>query len=132
MTELVFWTALSGLLLSLAWLAYVLDRIVVWGLWPALQGPAESRPEQSAWALRHKRAHGVAVEMFVAWGPLAALAAIVAPEDPLPGTLAQIFFFGLLIHNVSYLLGVPVVRTLAFAAGALSSAALALRLIGAI
>ena len=72
MTDLVFWTALSGLLVALAWLLYIADRILVWGLWPALAGRPEDQPQQSEWARRHKRAHTVAVEAFVVWGALAA------------------------------------------------------------
>ena len=129
MTDLVFWTALSGLLVALAWVFYIVDRILVWGLWPALSGRPEDQPQQSEWAKRHKRAHTVAVEAFVVWGALAAMAAATRPEDPYPGTLGMFFFIGLLVHNLAYLLGVPVIRTLAFAAAALCNAALALRLL---
>ncbi|MEM1314867.1 MAG: MAPEG family protein [Pseudomonadota bacterium] len=132
MTDLVFWTALSGLLLSLAWGLYILDRMMTWGVTGAIVGDDGARPAQSPWAQRHKRAHGVAVELFVAWGPLAALAAATRPEDALPGTLAMWFFLGLLAHNVSYLFGVPGLRTASFVVAALSSAALALRLLGAL
>jgi len=132
MSDLVFWTALSGLLLSLAWALYIADRMLTWGPIGAIVGDDGNRPPQSAWAQRHKKAHTVAVELFVAWGPLAALAAISRPEDPYPGMLAMCFFFGLLVHNVSYLLGVPGVRTVSFLVAAFCSAALALRLLGAI
>lgn len=132
MTDLVFWTALSGLLLSLAWVLYIVDRMMTWGVMGAIVGDDGARPAQSPWAQRHKRAHTVAVELFVAWGPLAALAAVTRPDDALPGALAMWFFFGLLVHNVSYLFGIPGVRTISFVVAALSSAALALRLLGVI
>ncbi len=130
MTDLVFWTALSGLYLALAWLPYILNRIAVRGLWGALKTPTGDEPPHSPWAERCKRAHTVAVEAFVAWGPLAALAAVTRPDDPSPGTLAMGFFIGIVGHNISYTFGIPVARTLFFAAAALCSAALALRLIG--
>jgi uncharacterized MAPEG superfamily protein len=90
-----------------------------------------ARP-QSAWAQRAMRAHRVNVEAFVAFGPLAVMAMILIPDDPYPGLLASTFFVGIVAHYIIYCAGIVVLRTLAFAVAALSTAGLALRVLGAI
>ncbi|RMF33732.1 MAG: MAPEG family protein [Alphaproteobacteria bacterium] len=130
MTDLVFYTALSGTWLAIAWLPYILDRIAVRGLMGALANPSPDARPQSPWAVRAKAAHAVGVESFVAFAPLAILAAIRMPDDSYPGILALTYFIGLIAHYVIYALGIPVLRTLAFALAALSTLALGLRVLG--
>ena len=132
MTQLQWFTALSGLWISIAWVPYILDRIMVRGLMGALANPSPDQKPQSAWAQRAKSAHTVAVELYVAFAPLAVLAIITRPEDTYPGILAITFFLGLIGHYVIYALGIPVLRTLAFALAALSTVGLGLRVIGMI
>lgn len=130
MSSLEFYTALSALWLSIAWLPYILDRILVRGLMGALANPSPDQAPQSAWAQRAKRAHTVGVETFVAFGPLAVMAMIRMPEDSYAGTLAMTYFVGIFAHYIIYLLGIVVLRTLAFALAALSTAGLALHILG--
>lgn len=132
MTDLQYWTALSGIWLSIAWLPYILDRIVTRGLMGALANYDPGARPQSAWAQRAMRAHTVAVEAFVAFAPLSVMTMILRPDDAYPGTLAMTFFVGIFAHYIIYCLGIPVLRTLAFALAALSTLALGLRLIGVI
>lgn len=132
MTQLEHYTALSALWIAVAWLPYILDRIMVRGLTGAMANPAKDATPQSPWAQRAMRAHTVAVESFVAFAPLALLAAMKIPQDTFPGTLAMIYFLAILAHYFIYTFGIPVLRTLAFAVAALSTVALALRLVGAI
>ncbi|WP_101068414.1 MAPEG family protein [Roseovarius salinarum] len=132
MTDLERYTLYAALWIAVAWLPYILDRIMVRGLLGAMGNPGPHLAPQSEWAQRAMRAHTVAVESFVAFAPLAVLAAIRMPADPYPGVLAMTYFFALLAHYIVYALGIPVLRTLAFAIAALSSVAMALRLLGAI
>lgn len=130
MTTLEFYTALSALWIALAWLPYVLDRVLVRGLIPAMGNYSPDAKPQSAWAQRAQRAHTVAIESFVPFAALAILAMIKTPEDGYPSILAMSYFFGIFAHYWIYLFGIPVLRTLAFAVAAASTAALGLRVLG--
>ncbi len=130
MSNLVFFTVLSALWLAIAWLPYVLDRILVRGLMGALDNYNPDAKLQSKWAQRAMRAHTGAVEAFAAFAPLAVLAIIRIPDSGLAGTFAMTFFVGIVAHYIVYCLGVIVVRTLAFALAAFSTLGMALLLLG--
>jgi len=132
MNNLQFYTALTALWVALSWLPYILDRMATRGLMGALANYDPNARPQSAWAQRAMRAHRVNVEAFVAFGPLAVMAMILIPEDPYPGLLASTFFVGIVAHYIIYCAGIVVLRTLAFAVAALSTAGLALRVLGTI
>ena len=130
MSQLEFYTGLSAIWIAVAWVPYIIDRIMVRGLMGALDNPSPDLAPQSAWALRAQAAHKVAVEAFVAFAPLAILAMIRIPEDTYPGLLALTFFIGIFAHYVIYTLGITVLRTLSFALAALSTLGLGLRVLG--
>lgn len=129
MTQLQYFTALSGLWVAIAWVPYILDRIMVRGLMGGLANPSPDDIPQSAWAQRAMRAHIVAVEAYVAFAPLAIIAMLTRPDDSYPGTLAMTFTIGLIAHYAIYALGIPVLRTLAFALASLSALGLGLRVL---
>jgi len=130
MSQLEFYTGLSALWIAVAWMPYIIDRIMVRGLMGALANPSPDLAPQSAWAQRAKAAHSVAVQAFAAFAPLAVIAMIRFPEDSYPGLLAMTFFFGIFAHYIIYSLGITVLRTLSFALAALSTLALGLRVLG--
>lgn len=132
MSQLEFFTALSALWIALAWVPYILDRIMVRGLMGALANPSPEAIPQSGWAVRAMAAHKVAVEAFVAFGPLAVFTMMRMPEDSYPGVLAMMFFIGIFAHYWIYVLGIVVLRTLSFALASLSTVALGLRVLGVI
>lgn len=130
MTNLEFYTVLTALWISVAWVPYILDRVMVRGLIGALANYDPNAIPQSAWAQRAQRAHQVAVATFVAFAPLAVMAMIRLPQDTYPGVLAMAFFYGIVAHYIIYCTGIIVIRTLAFVIAALATVALALRLLG--
>ena len=132
MSQLQFYTALTALWIGIAWVPYILDRIAVRGFMGALDNYDPHAIPQSDWAQRAQRAHTVAVEAFAAFAPLAVIAMLTRPEDSYPGVLAMTFFIGLVAHYVIYVLGIVVLRTLAFALAAFSTLGLALRVLGVI
>ncbi|MDQ2090649.1 MAPEG family protein [Marimonas arenosa] len=132
MTQLETYTALAALWLAISWLPYILDRIMVRGLIGATANYDPNATPQTAWAQRAMRAHRVGVEAFVAFGPLAVMAMLMAPDDTYPGILAMTWFYAMLAHYIIYCLGIPVIRTLAFTVAAASTVALGLRLLGMI
>ena len=130
MSQLEFYTGLTALWIAIAWVPYVIDRIMVRGLMGAFANPSDELAPQSAWAQRAKAAHTVAVEMSVAFAPLAILAIIRIPEDSYAGLLAMTLFIGIFTHYIIYSVGIPVLRTLSFTLAALSTIALGLRVLG--
>ena len=132
MSALEFYTSLSAIWIAIAWVPYILDRIMVHGLAGTMANPTPSLAQQSNWALRAKAAHGVAIQAFAAYAPLAILAMIRIPEDGYPGILAMTFFIGIFAHYIIYAIGITVLRTLSFALASLSTLALGLRIINII
>ena len=130
MSQLEFYTGLSAVWIAIAWVPYLLDRIMVRGLVGAMANPTPDLTPQSDWAVRAKAAHVVAIQAFAAFAPLAILAMIRIPEDGYPNILAMTFFIGIFAHYVIYAIGIPVLRTLSFSLAALSTLALGLRVLG--
>ena len=132
MSQLEFYTCLSAVWIAIAWVPYLLDRIMVRGLVGAMANPSPDLAPQSDWAVRAKAAHVVAIQAFSAFAPLAILAMIRIPEDGYPNILAMTFFIGIFAHYVIYAIGITVLRTLSFSLAALSTLALGLRVLGLI
>ena len=130
MSQLEFYTGLSAVWIAIAWVPYLLDRIMVRGLVGAMANPSPNLAPQSDWAVRAKAAHVVAIQAFAAFAPLAILAMIRIPEDGYPNILAMTFFIGIFAHYVIYAIGITVLRTLSFSLAALSTLALGLRVLG--
>ena len=130
MSQLEFYTGLSAVWIAIAWVPYLLDRIMVRGLVGAMANPSPDLAPQSDWAVRAKAAHVVAIQAFSAFAPLAILAMIRIPEDGYPNILAMTFFIGIFAHYVIYAIGLTVLRTLSFSLAALSTLALGLRVLG--
>ena len=130
MSQLEFYTGLSAVWIAIAWVPYLLDRIMVRGLVGAMANPSPDLAPQSNWAVRAKAAHVVAIQAFSAFAPLAILAMIRIPEDGYPNILAMTFFIGIFAHYVIYAIGITLLRTLSFSLAALSTLALGLRVLG--
>ena len=130
MSQLEFYTGLSAVWIAIAWVPYLLDRIMVRGIVGAMANPSPDLTPQSDWAVRAKAAHVVAIQAFSAFAPLAILAMIRIPEDGYPNILAMTFFIGIFAHYVIYAIGITVLRTLSFSLAALSTLALGLRVLG--
>ena len=130
MSQLEFYTCLSAVWIAIAWVPYLLDRIMVRGLVGAMANPSPDLAPQSDWAVRAKAAHVVAIQAFSAFAPLAILAMIRIPEDGYPNILAMTFFIGIFAHYVIYVIGITVLRTLSFSLAAMSTLALGLRVLG--
>ena len=130
MSQLEFYTGLSAVWIAIAWVPYLLDRIMVRGLVGAMANPSPDLAPQSDWAVRGKAAHVVAIQAFSAFAPFAILAMIRIPEDGYPNILAMTFFIGIFAHYVIYAIGITVLRTLSFSLAALSTLALGLRVLG--
>jgi len=129
-TEL-FWLTLTVAMTGLFWVPYILDRIMVRGLMGAMANPSPSDKGQSPWARRLMAAHTNAVENLVIFAPLVLTARALGIATAATAFACALYFWSRLAHVVVYTLGIPVLRTLAFAVGFAAEAVLALTLIGA-
>ncbi len=112
----LFYLTLTAALTGLLWVPYVLDRIVVWGLIPAVSYPTNP-PAQSAWAQRMMKAHGNAVENLVVFAVLVLAAQDLNVSNSATATAAMLYFWARVVHVAAYTFAIPWVRTLAFAVG---------------
>ena len=131
MTTELYWLTLTVLMTALFWLPYILDRIVVRGLITAITGTtAERTDDQSEWAQRAIRAHINAIENLAIMAPAVLIAHVLSISTPVTQTAVMVYFFARLVHFLVYTFGIPVVRTLAFAAGMLCQLAVVLTILG--
>lgn len=131
MTTELYWLTLTTLMTALFWLPYILDRIMVRGLITAITGTtAERTDDQSEWAKRAIRAHTNAIENLAIMAPAVLVAHALGISTPVTQTAVMVYFLARLVHYVVYTAGIPVVRTLAFAAGMLCQLAVLFAILG--
>ena len=118
MTTELYWMTLTVFMTALFWLPYLIDRVAVRGLWPAISGTLpEGDGPHSMWAQRAIRAHENAVENLAIFVPLVLTAHVLAISTPATRMAAVVYFAARLVHFVVYTAGVPLGRTLAFTVG---------------
>ena len=128
MTPALLYLALACAFTGLLWLPYVVDRLHVRG-WADTLGYPERPAPPSRWARRLIRAHANAVENLAVFAPLVLVAHAAQVDGTAVGTAAGVYFFARVVHAAAYTFAVPVVRTLAFAAGFAAQAVIALRIL---
>ena len=126
MSNEMYWLVLTVAMTGLFWLPYILDRIMVRGLMPTMANPSPSDKPQSAWAQRMIAAHTNAVENLVVFAPLVLTTQLLNIATPTTAFACGLYFWSRLVHVVVYTLGIPVLRTLAFAGGFVAQALLVL------
>ena len=100
---------------ALLWLPYVGNRIFELGPWATLKVP-KLQPN-APWAERLMRAHANAIENLVIFALLVLVIEKTGMSTSSTTTACAVYFFARLVHVIAYVLAVPVIRTLAFAAG---------------
>src|SRR6478735_10360030 len=130
MTKELLWLTLTIVLTGLMWVPYIIDRAMVRGLMGTMANPSRNDKPQSAWAQRLYFAHTNAVENLINFAPLVLI--LDAQGHSTEGTViaCAVYFWARLAHAVVYTMGVPVLRTLAFAAGFVAQVTLALAVFG--
>ena len=103
-------------LTALMWVPYILNMIVVRGLVDAVGYPDDPKP-MAPWATRMKAAHYNAVENLVVFGALVLIAHAGGVSNDATALACAIYFWSRVVHLVVYTLGIPWIRTLAFAVG---------------
>src|SRR5262249_16469071 len=115
MSKELLWLTLTVILTGLMWVPYILDRIMVRGLMAAMDNPSRRDKPQSAGAQGLYSAHTNAVENLVIFAPLVLILDAQGHSTAATATACAVYFWARLAHAVVYTMGVPVLRTLAFA-----------------
>lgn len=126
----LFWLVITTILTALIWVPYIINRIAENGLWPALRNPNPDTRPRAEWAHRAESAHRNAVENLVIFAPLVLAVHATGVATPLTAGAAMIYFFARAAHLVIYILGIPLLRTIAFFIGFVAQMALGLTLLG--
>ena len=94
-----------------------------------LAGNRESMGDLTGFAGRARRAHLNMIENMVLFTALVLVAAVAGKANAMTAMGALIFFWARLIYAVIYLLGIPWLRTLAWAVSVVGMVMIALQLI---
>ena len=130
MSRELMWLTLTVILTGLLWIPYILDRILVRGLMGAMANPSRNDKPQAAWAQRLYFAHTNAVENLVIFAPLVLILDAQGHSTQSTAIACAVYFWARLAHALVYVLGIPVLRTLAFTVGFLAQVALVLAIFG--
>jgi len=130
MSRELMWLTLTVALTGVLWIPYILNRIAVRGLSSAMDNPAREDKPHSPWAQRLLFAHENAVENLVIFAPLVLILDVIGHSTQATVIACAVYFWARLAHAIVYTLGVPVMRTLAFAAGFAAQATLVLAVFG--
>ena|SRR6187455_1942565 len=130
MTKELLWLTLTIILTGVLWVPYIIDRIQVRGLMAAMDNPSRRDKAQSPWAQRLYFAHTNAVDNLVIFAPLVLMLDALGHSSTATVWACAVYFFARLTHAIVYALGIPVVRTLAFAVGFACQAVLVLAVFG--
>lgn len=114
-TELTYLVATCVLSLVM-WAPYILGRISAWGLIETMGYPQRELP-QPDWAIRMRNAHRNLTENLVPFAGLVIVVHLAGLANDVTALGATIFFFARCAHVIVYTAGIPVARTLTFAAG---------------
>ncbi len=130
MSRELMWLTLTVILTGLLWVPYILDRILVRGLMGAMANPSRNDKPQAAWAQRLYFAHTNAVENLVIFAPLVLILDAQGHSTQSTAIACAVYFWARLAHVIIYVMGIPVLRTLAFAAGFVAQVVLVLAIFG--
>ncbi len=130
MSRELMWLTLTVILTGVLWIPYILNRIVVRGLMGAMANPSSNDTPQSPWAQRLYFAHTNAVENLVIFTPLVLILDLQHHSTQSTALACAVYFWARLAHVIVYTLGIPVLRTLAFAVGFAAQVVLAAAVFG--
>jgi uncharacterized MAPEG superfamily protein len=114
MTPELKYLAMISVFTSLMWMPYILNVIGRNKLSDAVGYP-DSPLAMAPWAERLKKAHYNAVENLVVFAALVLIANALDISNNATISAAAAYFWARLVHAGAYTLGLPWVRTLAFA-----------------
>ena len=121
---LLVWSAVLTVLLAVVGATGAMLQV---GL-PMLAGNRENVPEITGWAGRAMRAHRNMLENLILFAILVLVAKAIGVSNGMTVLGAEVFVAGRVAHAVLYIIGVPWLRTAAFAASLVGLAMILLQL----
>jgi uncharacterized MAPEG superfamily protein len=117
MTTDLMYLAYTAMLTAALWIPYIASQLITNGmLSPANYKDPTPRPVPD-WGKRADRTYLNAVESFAPFAALVIIAQVAHKADHMTAMWSMAFFWLRVTHAVVYLIGLPFVRTVAFAAG---------------
>ena len=113
----IYWLTLTTLMTGLLWLPYIANQLIVMGPWRAVSNSDPEAVQRSDWAKRATAGHRNAVENLVVFAPLAIAVHVSGVGSETTATACMVYFWVRSAHYLIYILAIPVLRTLMFAAG---------------
>ncbi len=110
----LFWLTLTVGLCLVIWIPYT---ALYGGIVGLKSGTTDTPPTERlpVWAQRCHRAHMNLLETLLPFATLVLILQVTAKADSSTATAAAVFFFARVAHIILYTLGVPFLRTPAFA-----------------
>jgi len=121
---------LTSTFTALLWVPYMLNRMAVRGI-PSTVGYPVDPPPLSPWAQRLQAAHANAVENLAVFSALVLAAQMLNISTPATVFAGSLYLWSRVAHAVTYTLGVPWLRTLAFMGGFAAQMLVAWQVLGA-
>ena len=112
------------------WIPYVLNRMVVRGVGATVGYPVDP-PPLAPWAQRLRAAHANAVENLAVFAALVLTAQVLGISTQATALAASLYLWSRVLHAITYTLGLPWLRTLAFVGGFLAQMIVAVQLLTA-
>ena len=121
MTPDLTWLAWTAVLTAVLWIPYIVGQVMTAGMITADRYRDPTPPEVPAWVKRCNRAHLNAVESLAPFAVVVLIAHVTGAANETTALWAAVFFYARVVHALVFWLGIPFVRTLAFAAGLLAT-----------
>ncbi len=115
LTADLYWLTLTLVMTGLLWIPIIINRIQETGAWATLASP--QLIPSAPWAENMRRAHANAIENLMIFAPLVLAIQVTHTDTSTTATACSVYFFARLIHVISYVAAIPIVRTIAFAIG---------------
>ena len=120
MTPELTYLAWTALLTALLWVPYIAGQVITNGFLAGENYKDPTPRPVPLWVQRANRAHINAVETFAPFAAMIWLVHATNSASEMTALWAAIFFWMRLAHAIVYMLGIPFLRTLIFAAGTVS------------
>ena len=121
MTAELTYVAWTALLLALLWIPYIAGSVSRNGLLTPAEYKTPLERKDPDWLRRCNRAHVNLVENFGPFAALAIIAHITDQTTATTATAAAVFFWARLAHAITYIMGIPFLRTILFSVGVFST-----------
>ena len=116
MSSELFWLTLTAALSLVIWIPYTALYGGVMGF-PSATRDVPATGKLPEWAQRCHRAHMNLVESLAPFAALVIVLELANKTTEGTATAAAVFFFARLVHVIVYTMGIPYLRTAAFAVG---------------